>query len=258
MNNNTATITTDNRFAIIPHWIIQSGVPATAIHLYTILAMYADDRTGEAFPSRATLAKQIGASTKTVDRAIKALQGVGALEVHSRKRPGSKENYTNIYRLITAKVTQGVGTPVSPPRDTSVAENYNHLTKPTSPTPSSSDEEVNLAHSRSRSHSEPATSPHMRAREICHQIHAQDAWDLESTLWSELVDELNRLVGQGSDIAHTLFNQGWFESLYRATGEARTPGFGIAAWVSQIVAYERQQPHVARHASKPVADPWQV
>lgn len=258
MENNTATITIDNRFAIIPHWVIKSGVPATAIHLYTVLVMYVDGRTGEAFPSRTTLAKQIGASTKTVDRAIKALQGVGALEVHSRKRPGSKENYTNIYRLITAKHTQEVGTPLSPPRDTSVAENYNHLTKPTLPTPSSFDEELNLALPRSRSHSEPATSPHMRAREICHQIHTQDAWDLESTLWSELVDELNRLVGHGSDIAHTLFNQGWFESLYRATGDTKGAGLGIATWVSKIIAYERQQPHIARHTSKPASDPWQV
>lgn len=97
MENNTATITIDNRFAIIPHWVIQSGVPATAIHLYTVLAIYADGRTGEAFPSRTTLAKQIGASTKTVDRAIKALQGVGAQVVQMRLGHESLQTTSKTY-----------------------------------------------------------------------------------------------------------------------------------------------------------------
>lgn len=101
MDNNTR-FSADNRFSIIPHWVILSGISSGAIHLYAVLAKYADNDTGQAFPARSRLASDLGKSVDTIDRAAKELVRVGALKVTQRKRKGSKENYSNLYTLITA------------------------------------------------------------------------------------------------------------------------------------------------------------
>lgn len=141
-------------FSIIPHWIIFSGVSSGAVHLFAVLAKYADYDTHEAFPSRQTLAKGIGKSTDTVDRHVKELQKIGALEVTRRKLPGTQGNQTNIYELIYAEPAQtnvaatvrpgseddddlaapmppGVAAPVSQGSRNDAAQNETHLTKPT-------------------------------------------------------------------------------------------------------------------------------
>jgi|SRR5690625_680527 len=141
-------------FSIIPHWIIFSGVSSGAIHLFAVLAKYADYDTHEAFPSRQTLAKGIGKSTDTVDRHVKELQKIGALVVTRRKLPGTQGNQTNIYELIYAEPAQtdvaaplrpgsedddglaapmppGVAAPVSQASRNDAAQNDTHLTKPT-------------------------------------------------------------------------------------------------------------------------------
>lgn len=97
-----ARLGADNRFSIIPHWVIFSGISSGAIHLYAVLAKYADNDTGQAFPARSRLASDLGKSVDTIDRAAKELVQVGALRVTQRKRKGSKENYSNLYTLITA------------------------------------------------------------------------------------------------------------------------------------------------------------
>mgnify|MGYP001945807835 CR=1 FL=1 len=63
MGNNTA-ITADNRFAIIPHWVIYSNISDAALRLYAVMAKYADNATGKAWPSRGTLAKDIRKSER--------------------------------------------------------------------------------------------------------------------------------------------------------------------------------------------------
>lgn len=141
-------------FSIIPHWIIFSGVSSGAVHLFAVLAKYADYDTHEAFPSRQTLAKGIGKSTDTVDRHVKELQKIGALVVTRRKLPGTQGNQTNIYELIYAEPAQtevsapvrpgsddeadlaahirpGMAVPVSQGSRNDAAQNDTHLTKPT-------------------------------------------------------------------------------------------------------------------------------
>ena len=125
MGNNTA-ITADNRFAIIPHWVIYSNISDAALRLYAVMAKYADNATGKAWPSRGTLANDIRKSEKTVDRAIKELVEAGALKVSRRYDPETREYKSNMYTLITAMPTVGVASPVSPPTPTNVP-----LTKPT-------------------------------------------------------------------------------------------------------------------------------
>lgn len=76
------------RFAIVPEWLLDSGVSAQAIRLFAILAAkYADRATDEAHPSRRTMGRDLGASPATVDRVLRELVDAGALEMERRTAP---------------------------------------------------------------------------------------------------------------------------------------------------------------------------
>ena len=90
-------LSADNRFAIIPEWVIGLDISHTAFRLYAVLARYADNITHQAFPARATLAKRLECSEKTVDRAVEDLVKHGAIHKQSRGRYASA-----LYTVITA------------------------------------------------------------------------------------------------------------------------------------------------------------
>lgn len=88
-------------FAMVPTWIIRSGgkLSANAVRLYATIMTYADNVTKTAFPSRETLAEDMGVSVATVKRAIKELESFGAVKI---KRERSKKNgnfFANEYAL---------------------------------------------------------------------------------------------------------------------------------------------------------------
>lgn len=99
-------------FSQIPEWILDSGISPTAYMLYGALCRYADYNTGKAHPSRATLAKRIGKSPKSVTRYVKELVDIGALKVTVRRN-----NKPNVYQLVRkrppGKTPPVNGTPVS-------------------------------------------------------------------------------------------------------------------------------------------------
>lgn len=101
MTEHTA-VRTDNRFSQIPHWVTESPISDGAYRLYGVLMKYAHYQTRDAYPSRATLARDVRKSDRSVDGYIKELCAIGALKVLRRKRKGTKENYTNLYHVITA------------------------------------------------------------------------------------------------------------------------------------------------------------
>ena len=75
-------------FAMIPTWIMRSTLSANAIRLYGVLATYADAETREAFPSRATIARDMQLSqARSVDPYVEELVAFGALTVQRRQRP---------------------------------------------------------------------------------------------------------------------------------------------------------------------------
>lgn len=84
-------------FSIVPEWVIVAPISHGAVRLYSLLARYADYSTGEAFPSRTTLASRLRISTDPVDRFIKELVGIGALEVV--KRFNGSQWQSNLYIL---------------------------------------------------------------------------------------------------------------------------------------------------------------
>ena len=95
----------ENKFAIMPEWVIELDVSHTAFRLYAVLARYADNVTHQAFPSLDTLAERLSCSEKTVRRAIEDLVKHGAITKHNRGRYNS-----NLYTVM-----------VSPPEGTKMS-----------------------------------------------------------------------------------------------------------------------------------------
>jgi DNA-binding MarR family transcriptional regulator len=73
-------VTAEIRFAIIPEWVLDSGITGTAIHLYCVLARYAND-DGHCHPSQKRIASRMGCSPNTVVRAMKELEGIEAVVI---------------------------------------------------------------------------------------------------------------------------------------------------------------------------------
>jgi hypothetical protein len=76
----------EERFAIVPEWIIDSDVSDAAFHLYAVLLRYGHS-SGTRMPSRATLARRLRKrSVDSVDRAMKKLVAIGAVARASSPR----------------------------------------------------------------------------------------------------------------------------------------------------------------------------
>lgn len=84
-------------FAMVPYWMLDASAPA--LRLYVLLARYADNATRVAWPSRATLAKDLGYSrAASVDPLIAELEEMGAVTV-IRSRSENGVNNPNRYRV---------------------------------------------------------------------------------------------------------------------------------------------------------------
>lgn len=90
------------QFAIVPTWLLVSGVSDRAVRLFAYLAgKYADYNTREARPSRRMLAADLGCSLSSADRAIDELTHVGALTVEQRQAANG-DFISNIYKIRIA------------------------------------------------------------------------------------------------------------------------------------------------------------
>lgn len=100
MNDSGNSVTIDNHFAQIPHWVLLKSLSSNAIHLYVILVKYANWQSKEAYPSRATLANLMGCTVRTLDRAKDELVAAGAL-IYKKRFIGNVPT-SNLYHVITA------------------------------------------------------------------------------------------------------------------------------------------------------------
>lgn len=66
---------------------------------YTILCMYANNKTKESWPSRSTLIKKTGISDKTLRVSLGTLEKRGYIKVNKRFRPDGGQ-LTNSYIII--------------------------------------------------------------------------------------------------------------------------------------------------------------
>ena len=113
---------TDLRFSIVPEWILDAGLSDRAIRIYALIARYADNETLQAFPSRETLAKRANCHVKTVDRAIRQLVEVGALQKsHRIYGDAYRSNLYTVRRIPPKRFLTTLETSVSPGRDNDVA-----------------------------------------------------------------------------------------------------------------------------------------
>jgi hypothetical protein len=91
------TLVLEQRFAIVPEWVIDAQISDCAFRLYAVLLRYGQT-SGQRMPGRALLAKRLHKASKdTVDRALKELVSIGAVVVE-RRRSG-RQNLTNRYHV---------------------------------------------------------------------------------------------------------------------------------------------------------------
>ena len=83
---------------MVPHWVLfHPELSALAIRLYLALRRHADAK-GDCFPSRQRLAKLLGVSVPTLDRARKQLVAVGAITMRQRRATDDRW-LTTLYRV---------------------------------------------------------------------------------------------------------------------------------------------------------------
>src|SRR6476469_5280358 len=62
----------DQRFAIVPEWVIDADIPDGAFRLYALLLRYGNT-TGQRMPARTTLARRLHRSVDALDRALRQI-----------------------------------------------------------------------------------------------------------------------------------------------------------------------------------------
>ena len=98
--NEVAVIEAQMYFAVIPEWVLDLPIGASSVRVYCCLRRYADNKTGQCWPSRRTLAMRARCSIATLDRAIKELAEHGALHVAKRKNAAGDWT-SNLYTVMS-------------------------------------------------------------------------------------------------------------------------------------------------------------
>jgi len=100
------TLVRDDPFSLIPDWVLAARPSSKAIHIYALLARYADPHYGHAYPSRKALAEATHLSLDSIDRAVKELVRIKAIEVEKRTTL-SGQTRANTY-TIRRQIPEGV------------------------------------------------------------------------------------------------------------------------------------------------------
>jgi hypothetical protein len=96
-----AQLVVEERFAIVPEWLLDADVGDCAVRLYAVLLRYGNS-SGARMPGRATLARRLRKkSTDTVDRAMRELVSMGAVRVEHRY--AGRQRLTNRYHVRTSR-----------------------------------------------------------------------------------------------------------------------------------------------------------
>jgi DNA-binding transcriptional regulator YhcF (GntR family) len=94
-------VTANVFFSIIPEWVLYGEISAVAVRVYGALRRFADNTTGECFPSRKTLAMRCRISIRTLDSSLNELELFGAIKVTKRQRVGGSWQ-SNLYTVYTS------------------------------------------------------------------------------------------------------------------------------------------------------------
>lgn len=264
-------------FAQIPIWVLRSGgkLSSVAVQLYGVIMTYADNTTHAAFPSKPTLAADMGVSVSTVGRAIKALEGSGALVVTRRRNKRTGNYYANHYVLRFTDPSQN---PLSEPSVTDDPRREvtgdsrtrpTNLTTPTSvsrPTSSSApvapSPQAATAQDDKPAAAQTVPSPlqeigdetiknqlldiavrasadwqHYLNEDIpADRFEPPDSIDVLEQSLNNLYDDVDRIVGD--DIC----NKGWDDRLAELIAQKPArPRWGAAVWVNTYINWARLQ-----------------
>ena len=98
----------EQRFSILPEWVLDLEVSDAAIRLYAVLLRYGGS-SGSRMPSRRTLAERLHRSVDSIDRAMRELESAHVVRVEHRRH--GLENLTNRYHLRTSDpaISSGAG-----------------------------------------------------------------------------------------------------------------------------------------------------
>src|SRR5665213_3074705 len=97
----TPVLDVEDRFAIVPEWVLDAAISDAAVRLYAVLLRFGQT-SGARMPARSTLARRMHKkSTDTVDRAMRELVELGAVVVHNRFDGGQR--LTNKYLVRTSR-----------------------------------------------------------------------------------------------------------------------------------------------------------
>lgn len=100
-----ASLDVEDRFAIVPEWLLDAEISDAAVRLYAVLLRFGQS-SGARMPSRSTLARRLRKkSTDTVDRAMRELVDLGAVVVENRFDGGQR--LTNRYLVRTSRPRGG-------------------------------------------------------------------------------------------------------------------------------------------------------
>ena len=98
-----ADLVVEDRFAIVPEWLLDADIGDAAVRLYAVLLRYGNS-SGTRMPSRSTLARRLRKrSSDSVDRAMKELVTIGAVRVEHRY--DGAQRLTNAYHVRTSRPT---------------------------------------------------------------------------------------------------------------------------------------------------------
>ena len=89
-------------FVVVPVWVLDLPITDGAKLQYAVLSGYADNGTGECWPSRTTLASRLGVKVDTVDRRNRELVEAGALVVEPR-RSNDGDQLSNRYQVLRVR-----------------------------------------------------------------------------------------------------------------------------------------------------------
>lgn len=234
-------IDSDIRFSIVPEWVLDAGLTDRAIRIYALIARYADNDTLQAFPSRETLAERALCSVKSVDRAIRDLIAAGALrKTHRRNGDAYQSNLYTVRRIpdhLGTRQSLGrdtgdarVGTPVTPPGDTSV-----HLTRTTELEPSELEPQNDINEQFNEFW---AVYPRKKGKGQARRAFekALEKTDLETILAGVAAYVANEDLDDPQFIAHpsTWLNGERWEDEYEERVVRETPGPGYRVWVREM------------------------
>lgn len=96
MSNNTRSDI--GPFAIVPLWLIKSGISPGAIVTFALMWAKWADKRGECWPSHAKIAAELEASERTIIRHLAELEAIGAVDVVRRQRDDGSQT-SNYYYL---------------------------------------------------------------------------------------------------------------------------------------------------------------